>query len=57
MTDNELDPARSTQQFRAFKATEPTPDQVPSGGLPMGLILGVAAVVVIIAIAVIAIMQ
>jgi hypothetical protein len=57
MTDNEPDPARSTQQFRAFAQGQSQPEQVPSGGLPIGLIIGIVAVVIVVAIAVVALMQ
>ncbi|GAB3661527.1 hypothetical protein GCM10027589_23850 [Actinocorallia lasiicapitis] len=59
MTDNEQDqdPARSTQQFRAFAQNQPQPEQVPSGGLPTGLILTVAAATLLILIAILALTQ
>ncbi|GAA3212474.1 hypothetical protein [Actinocorallia longicatena] len=56
MTDNEPDPARSTQQFRAFQQQQSQPEQVPSGGFPTGLVIGVAAVAVLVIIAVAAFM-
>lgn len=51
MADNELDPAKSTQQFRAFAQGQSQPEQVPSGGLPIGLIIGAVAVLAVVALA------
>ncbi len=57
MAENPSDPARDTHQFRLFAQQQgQQPEQVPSGGLPLGLIAGVAAVLVIIVIAVVALM-
>ncbi|MCD0452539.1 hypothetical protein LO762_25625 [Actinocorallia sp. API 0066] len=53
MAENELDPARSTQQFRAFtEQNRPEPATPP--GIPLGTIGAVAAVGALIAIAVLA---
>ncbi|MEO3786239.1 hypothetical protein ABGB12_23165 [Actinocorallia sp. B10E7] len=56
MAENESDPARDTQQFRLFAQQQSQPEQVPPGGLPIGLIVGVAAIVVLVAVAVVALM-
>lgn len=53
MAENELDPARSTQQFRAF-TEQNRPEPATPTGLPVGLIASVAAVATVVAVAVVA---
>jgi hypothetical protein len=49
--ENNYDPAGSTQMFRAFVEEEPPqPATVASGGSKTGLIVGVVAVVVVLAV-------
>ncbi|GAB2868412.1 hypothetical protein GCM10022221_81660 [Actinocorallia aurea] len=51
MAENELDPARSTQQFRAF-TEQNRPEPAAPSGLPMGMIAAAAAVAGVVAVAI-----
>jgi hypothetical protein len=47
MSDNEVDPARNTQQFQAF-VQKGESGSVQQPGPPIGLIIGIVAVIVVV---------